>query len=227
MTCECGEKRCWDGGKCISEKLAKEIWDKKNEPLIEVRKQELKELEEKRIEIGLSAKPPIFDPEIHGQEALDSNDDKIANDYSAPKKPVLNNLSSQISNLAQPIGNNPKKLPPVRAISGSSQDQNSNLEERRTCESQNGSWKLFNNGCVDSCASQASSVSMCTQSLKKGCECGASKCWDGATKTCVVLEEYKLSQQAQKNNESIKSGIDDAAKLFDSIPFPTIPNLNK
>jgi hypothetical protein len=229
MDCECGVKRCWDGGKCISEKLARSIWDEKNKLLVEDRERELKELEEERVAIGLPPTPPVFDPEIHGQNAQVDATKKIPvanpiNPNSTKAAPSKTVASRQIDGFIKSMTETPKKeLPPVKVVNTSPEDKEKSLEEQKICESQNGSWQTFNNGCADACASKVTEISMCTQSLTKGCKCGGSKCWDVSTRTCAELEDYKLTMQAQKNNEAIKDKVDSAAKLFDSIPFPTVP----
>ena len=53
-----------------------------------------------------------------------------------------------------------------------------------TCIEAGGTWKEFNNGCVDSCASQQPGEPVaCTQALKFGCDCGPTQCWSGQTCT--------------------------------------------
>jgi len=51
------------------------------------------------------------------------------------------------------------------------------------CETGGGEWRLFNNGCVDSCGSKPR---ICTQAVTWGCDCGATKCYgkgEGGCKT--------------------------------------------
>ncbi|MFT6259134.1 MAG: hypothetical protein ACJA0S_001120 [Rickettsiales bacterium] len=234
MTCDCGSGKCWDGGKCISEKLAKSIWDEKNEPLIEARKQEIKDLEERRIAVGLPAKPPIFDPEIHTQEIKDDPVKiKVGSSNYKPPQIKLPQNSSVISStirgfLKTPSNKIPKDPPSVKfssneSINQESENQEEESDERKICQSQNGNWQGFKNGCADNCRSQVSENAVCSQSSIKACECGGSKCWDSPSKSCVDLEDYKLSVQAKNNNGKIKNGIDNAAKVFDSIPFPEFP----
>ena len=51
------------------------------------------------------------------------------------------------------------------------------------CARVSGEWKIFSNGCVDSCSLVRSKEPVfCTAVLTDGCDCGADKCWSG--KTC-------------------------------------------
>lgn len=57
-----------------------------------------------------------------------------------------------------------------------------NTEMQQKCENAGGEWRLFPNGCVDSCelARQDPSDPIgCTEAEKMGCDCGADKCWNG------------------------------------------------
>lgn len=50
----------------------------------------------------------------------------------------------------------------------------------QACESSEGEWRTFNNGCVDSCALERNpELILCTQALTDGCDCGIDKCWNG------------------------------------------------
>lgn len=53
------------------------------------------------------------------------------------------------------------------------------------CEEEGGQWRLFNNGCVDSCDAARNDDIMCTQAMTYGCDCGDDMCWDG--QTCVEI----------------------------------------
>jgi len=48
------------------------------------------------------------------------------------------------------------------------------------CESVDGTWTEFSNGCVDSCdLARNPETILCTQALTDGCECGPDRCWNG------------------------------------------------
>ena len=42
-------------------------------------------------------------------------------------------------------------------------------------------WRVFNNGCVDSCFAERTPSVSCTLALEYGCDCGPDKCWNGVT----------------------------------------------
>lgn len=43
-------------------------------------------------------------------------------------------------------------------------------------------WKIFSNGCVDSCYAERNPMeASCTFSEQSGCDCGLDKCWNGFT----------------------------------------------
>ena len=48
------------------------------------------------------------------------------------------------------------------------------------------SWRVFGNGCVDSCAKARSRERMrCSMAMTAGCDCGPDRCWDDAANSCV------------------------------------------
>jgi hypothetical protein len=53
---------------------------------------------------------------------------------------------------------------------------------KEECARVGGTWRIFNNGCVDSCFLVRDKGTVCTQALTEGCDCGPYKCWNG--KTC-------------------------------------------
>lgn len=54
---------------------------------------------------------------------------------------------------------------------------------KEECSRVNGEWKIFSDGCVDSCFKARSKEPVfCTLALKEGCNCGPERCWNG--KTC-------------------------------------------
>ncbi len=66
-------------------------------------------------------------------------------------------------------------------------------EQQNTCETAGGTWKTFNNGCVDSCdyARNPSEI-ICTQAITEGCDCGEDMCWNG--------ESCEANQPEEDNN---------------------------
>lgn len=59
------------------------------------------------------------------------------------------------------------------------------VTEEQACVNASGTWKQFNNGCVDSCAYALDPQMNCTQAITNGCDCGGSRCWDSANRVCV------------------------------------------
>jgi len=53
--------------------------------------------------------------------------------------------------------------------------------QQTACENQGYIWKIFSNGCVDSCDLAANPQLNCTQVLTPGCDCGADSCWNGTS----------------------------------------------
>ncbi len=52
------------------------------------------------------------------------------------------------------------------------------LDKLLKCHKGGAGMRYFNNGCVDGCGYD-DQMSVCTQAFTWGCDCGASKCWDG------------------------------------------------
>lgn len=56
-------------------------------------------------------------------------------------------------------------------------------DPRQECVRASGEWKIFPDGCADSCFKARSAEPVfCTAALIDGCDCGADRCWNG--KTC-------------------------------------------
>lgn len=56
-------------------------------------------------------------------------------------------------------------------------------DPQQECANVNGMWKMFSDGCVDSCFKARSKEPVfCTLAITDGCDCGADRCWNG--KTC-------------------------------------------
>ncbi|MDO8740082.1 MAG: hypothetical protein Q7J54_00735 [Candidatus Woesearchaeota archaeon] len=56
-------------------------------------------------------------------------------------------------------------------------------DPRAECARVSGEWKIFSNGCIDSCSLERSKEPLfCTTAMTDGCDCGADRCWTG--KTC-------------------------------------------
>ena len=71
------------------------------------------------------------------------------------------------------------------------------------CQDSEGTWKQFNNGCVDSCElarQDSDNPIICTQATTMGCDCGEDECWNG--------EECEKNQEAQTQNQKNNSGED-------------------
>jgi len=86
-------------------------------------------------------------------------------------------------------------------ITGSAaQDKGQKSSGQKICENAGGEWKLFNNGCVDSCElarQDPNDPIICTQAQTYGCDCGPDKCWNGAS--CENNQNKELTQSQIKN----------------------------
>lgn len=50
------------------------------------------------------------------------------------------------------------------------------------CARVGGTWKVFSDGCVDSCYKERSTEApLCAMAMTPGCDCGETKCWSGYT----------------------------------------------
>ncbi|MDB2415010.1 hypothetical protein N9W34_04485 [Rickettsiales bacterium] len=71
----------------------------------------------------------------------------------------------------------------------------SQAQEKSICENSGGKWRMFNNGCVDSCQSQrASEPVMCIQAFTYGCDCPKNECWDFDSKSCQKIKKEEKSE---------------------------------
>lgn len=63
------------------------------------------------------------------------------------------------------------------------------LSEKDVCQQEGGEWRVFRNGCVDSCQYNRNKGDvMCTQALTYGCDCGEGKCWNSEEKVCENID---------------------------------------
>lgn len=188
FTCDCGEKRCWDGGKCIADKVAKIAYDEMVKIQEEKRIKELKDAginpdDPKQILISQSPQnqtPQDQVPQNHNPQNQTPNSSTLPNQKTQELQlpPVVEAPKPQLSEQVKLAMENPEMA--------------KKLQEKQTlCEKQNGKWIEFPNGCADNCASKVASVNVCTQSITFSCKCEESKCWDGISNQCISLEEYK------------------------------------
>ena len=79
------------------------------------------------------------------------------------------------------------------------------IVDKKSCENNSGNWRLFANGCVDSCISKLDRSVICSQALKYSCECGFEKCLDDEER-CVNIKEFEKEFliRRQKNDEELK-----------------------
>lgn len=76
------------------------------------------------------------------------------------------------------------------------------FDQRTICEKDQGVWREFGNGCVDSCRSKFNKFTMCTSALTYGCDCGTNRCWyDGK---CVANDEYQKTYDLEKSKENVR-----------------------
>ncbi|MES2676967.1 MAG: hypothetical protein V4612_01460 [Pseudomonadota bacterium] len=178
FSCNCGNNRCWDNDKCISEKVAKINWLEKTKA---AREQRQAEIEEMKIKAALRLQQAQNNPQNNSQPGQN-----LTNNNIASTTPILNPLT--------PATPTPAVAAPAEAVLAPITDPEilrKNAEQKAICEKQNGTWKEFRNGCADNCGSKVAKIAMCTMSLTFGCQCGGSKCWDNSKNICVEIEEYK------------------------------------
>ena len=204
--CECGENRCWDGNKCTSNKVAKLAWEEKTKPQREQRISELKELEIKIAQF----KANIL---TNNTTANIDTTGNVATTNTSGVQPAPNTTNNTTT---QPTTNPPVTTGlPFSTPTADHATEQRDKEQKDTCEKQNGAWQQFANGCVDSCSSKITKMSMCTMALTFGCKCGENKCWDGTTSSCIETEKYKqLMSQSQNINNNMRS----------SSPSPILPS---
>lgn len=77
------------------------------------------------------------------------------------------------------------------------------------CEEGGGNWRMFSNGCVDSCGSKPR---VCTQAFQSGCDCGATKCYGQEPSVLTVIrlkcindpyEPYATPQEACEKTDGV------------------------
>ena len=217
FNCNCGEKRCWDGKKCVSDKIGKLAWEEKTSIVREQRLVELKAMEERRLEITQSiftqttnTIPNIQQPTSPTTTPATTTIPSIA-PATPPAAPALTTneipaISTSTIAAVPPIDAKPTATPPIAAAPSAIIDPEvarKNAEQKAICETQKGQWKEFPNGCVGNCGSKIAKIAMCTMSITFGCECGGSKCWDGSKNICIELEEYKTLLSAAKPEQTL------------------------
>ena len=73
------------------------------------------------------------------------------------------------------------------------------FDDRPICESMNGLWRQFGNGCADDCEAKFDQLKMCSGDLIRSCDCGNGRCWDG--EGCVSMKSYKKIYDKAKAEE--------------------------
>lgn len=75
-----------------------------------------------------------------------------------------------------------KNLYPYRTCGSGGCDAGDILSDpQQECIRLGKEWKMFSNGCVDSCYLERNNDATCTTSLRDGCDCGLDECWNGQT----------------------------------------------
>jgi len=197
--CDCGNDKCLDGDKCISDKIAQRFWKEKAEEDKIKRKKELEDLKINPQVATIATKLP---PDNNSKPSTTNK-----NNPSQPKNPPPS--QNKITTTANPIkppatilntaetANNPALMDPTIAKIQDTQ--------KLLCTQQKGDWKEFDNGCVDNCSSKISKISICTQAKTFGCGCGDGRCWDNTKKSCIETEEYRKSMNNQITPNSINN----------------------
>ena len=203
-SCDFGENKCWDGDKCLSNKIAQKFWDKIADENKTKRDKELEEWKVKRSEqLAQNSAQNLTN---------NQNTNQIPNNNTNNQQPNFNqvpqvNNGSQIAGsiIPQNASNNSQTNPntdlPTQTIKVISPEQELvNKEKKEVCEQKNGTWMEFKNGCVDNCSNKIARMSMCTEALTFGCKCGENKCWNNAQNSCITIEDYKKSINQQPVN---------------------------
>lgn len=198
FACDCGEKRCWNGDKCVSVKSYKVLFDQARE---EKRKEEeaaKKSDMEEKVKENKEMQDKINQVQDQALEVF--NQQKAINQVE-PAKPAETQQLTLDKTLDKiiPDGIDPKTK--VQDILNQAQDST----KKTLCEQNGGSWQQFSNGCVDNCSNKIAQFSMCTTVLTFGCKCGEGKCWDSSNNKCSTIDNYKdtivkLNNTAQQNN---------------------------
>ena len=61
------------------------------------------------------------------------------------------------------------------------------------CEAGGGSWRMFGDGCGDSCGEKPR---LCTLALEEACDCGATECWNSTNCISDIFEPFATPQEA-------------------------------
>lgn len=85
-------------------------------------------------------------------------------------------------------------------ISFTAKAQSTTFDNKPICLEQEGNWRKFSNGCVDSCNSNFDEFAICTQAITYGCDCGPSRCWQN--NKCVDKEEAKKEFQKKQEEKA-------------------------
>lgn len=205
-SCNCGSNRCWDGYKCISQKVAKLNWLDKTKDVREKRRAELEEI---KLKTTLKSQEGKSNPQPNQNLTNNQNITSTATPNQTTIPPTTPLATPLATPPTAPIENPTNAIPLINVVQAPVLDpatEQKNAEQKAICEKQSGIWKDFKNGCADNCGSKISKMAMCTMSITLGCECGGSKCWDSKKNVCTEIEEYKASFMSSKPSEANPSG---------------------
>lgn len=85
-------------------------------------------------------------------------------------------------------------------------DNESIIPDEVKCQTSEGTWKQFTNGCVDSCElarQDADNPIICTQATTMGCDCGENECWNGEAceANAIEVEENETDDEGEIDDE--------------------------
>ncbi len=184
--CDCGDNRCWDGNKCILEKVAKIAYDKRKQEQEEARKAELESVRKQNEAIAAQVAAQAAQAAAQAAQAAAQ-----AAAQSQAAAPIAGETESPYQQQpTNPLTTSTETLPPLPVDPILTEINNKKME---SCTTEKGIWTQFQNGCADYCATKVSEFTICTETLTWSCKCPESKCWDNAKDSCIDLEEYKKS----------------------------------
>ena len=172
-SCDCGEKRCFDGTKCVKEKDVAQEWEEK----LSKRKEKLAE------EAKTQKLITIYNVEEEERKKREEQKKQEKPKTGIPVPPILQSSSEQ-------------------EIKKRKDKENDRAEKTTYCATRGAFLREFNNGCADNCSSKVTSRSICTQVMTLACDCGSSRCWDNSSESCILISEFKkqVGLQNQNNN---------------------------
>ena len=100
------------------------------------------------------------------------------------------------------------------------------IDQKESCEKQNGLWREFGNDCAGECYAQGEKLAICAAAITFSCDCGVGRCLENGE--CTNTQKYlEKVVQMKKEDEERKLALEEKAKKLAENKKPVEENKNE